>query len=113
MDVYGTFDVIVCGGGTSGVAAAISAARVGAKTILIERLGALGGQMTVSGPPRFAFANIFIDRGEQIINGFLGETHARLLADGHAMPYPSKEEMRTSRTCAFVDPDWWQFLVFA
>jgi hypothetical protein len=31
---------------------------------------------------------MFNDRAEQIINGFLGETHDRLLKDGHAMPYP-------------------------
>lgn len=110
-NIYGSFDVIVCGGGTSGVAAAISAARVGAKTILIERVGALGGQMTVSGPPGFAYANMFNDRGEQVINGFLGETHARLLADGHAMPFPPLEE-RHRTTYAYVDPDWWGFLVF-
>ena len=49
------YDVIVCGGGTSGVAAAICAARVGAKTLLIERCGTLGGQLTMSGPPGFAY----------------------------------------------------------
>lgn len=92
MDVYGSYDVIVCGGGTAGVPAAISAARAGAKTILIEGLGALGGQMTVSGPAAFAYAHMFNNRGELIINGFLGETHARLLADGHAIPFPPKEE---------------------
>lgn len=111
MDLYGKFDVIVCGGGTSGVAAAIAAARGGAKTILIERLGVLGGQMTASGPPGFAYANIFNDHGEQIINGFLGETHDRLLKDGHAMPYPAPEQ-RTARSFAFVDPDWWGLLIF-
>jgi flavin-dependent dehydrogenase len=47
MEIFGEYDVIVVGGGTSGVAAAISAARVGANTLLIERLGALGGQMVV------------------------------------------------------------------
>jgi ribulose 1,5-bisphosphate synthetase/thiazole synthase len=38
-----SFDVIVCGGGTAGAAAAIAAARVGAKTLVIEQFGSLGG----------------------------------------------------------------------
>jgi hypothetical protein len=41
-------DVIVCGGGPAGVAAAIASARKGAKTILIEQYGVLGGAMTSS-----------------------------------------------------------------
>ena len=36
-------DVIVAGGGTAGIAAAVCAARDGAQTLLIERRGALGG----------------------------------------------------------------------
>ncbi|MCH8275889.1 MAG: FAD-dependent oxidoreductase, partial [Armatimonadetes bacterium] len=40
MDRY---DVIVCGGGTAGAAAAIKSARLGAKTLVIEQLSALGG----------------------------------------------------------------------
>jgi len=36
-------DVLVAGGGTAGIAAAVAAARAGARTLLLERRGALGG----------------------------------------------------------------------
>lgn len=39
-------DVLVVGGGPAGVCAAVSAARTGAKTVLLERTGVLGGMMT-------------------------------------------------------------------
>jgi hypothetical protein len=45
MDAY---DLIVCGGGISGVMAAVSAARQGVKTLLIERYGFLGGMLTAA-----------------------------------------------------------------
>jgi heterodisulfide reductase subunit A-like polyferredoxin len=41
------YDVIVLGGGTAGVVAAIQAGRAGAKTLLVEKTGMLGGTMTV------------------------------------------------------------------
>ncbi len=40
------YDVIVCGGGLGGTAAAIAAARTGARTLLIERNSFLGGVAT-------------------------------------------------------------------
>jgi hypothetical protein len=42
----GSFDVAVLGGGVAGACAAISSARNGAKTVLIERGGSLGGTLT-------------------------------------------------------------------
>ena len=44
--VRGTLDVLVCGGGPAGVAAALSAARAGARTGLVEAHGCLGGVWT-------------------------------------------------------------------
>lgn len=40
------YDVLVAGGGPAGVAAAVSAARMGARTALVERYGILGGMLT-------------------------------------------------------------------
>lgn len=48
MTEYSEYDVIVCGGGPSGFIAAISAARGGARTLLIERYGFVGGMPTIS-----------------------------------------------------------------
>lgn len=41
-------DVLVIGGGSAGVAAAVAAARGGAKTVLVERHGVLGGMAPVA-----------------------------------------------------------------
>ncbi len=46
LQLTGDWDVIVCGGGTAGAAAAISAARQGAKTLVVEQFGSLGGTQT-------------------------------------------------------------------
>jgi len=48
IPVAGSYDVIVVGGGTAGAFAAISAAENGVKTLLIERLGFLGGSATAA-----------------------------------------------------------------
>jgi len=46
IPIESSYDVVVAGGGPSGVAAAIAAARLGAKTLLVEATGALGGMGT-------------------------------------------------------------------
>ncbi|MCX6367552.1 MAG: FAD-dependent oxidoreductase [Armatimonadetes bacterium] len=59
-------DVCVVGGGPAGVAAALSAARNGAKVLLIERMGFLGGSATAMQVPAFA---PFSDRTKAIVRG--------------------------------------------
>ena len=80
-------------------------------TILIERLGTLGGQMNVSGPPGFAYAYMFNPRREQIIGGIMEETHNRLLKDGHALPHTTPD-FRVGYSFSLVDPDYWGLLIF-
>lgn len=46
IEVFDEAEVLVIGGGPAGTAAAVSAARAGAKTILMERYGFLGGLAT-------------------------------------------------------------------
>ena len=43
-----TFDVVVAGGGSAGLAAGVAAARLGARTLLVERHGFLGGMATAA-----------------------------------------------------------------
>ena len=73
-----TYDVIVAGGGTAGVAAAIAAARKGAKTLVIERWGHLGGT-AVYGIP---FLGAFSGNGQQVSAGLWQEMVDRLIAEG-------------------------------
>ena len=46
VEVLPECDVVVAGGGTAGVVAAVAAARQGARVVLIERYGYLGGMIT-------------------------------------------------------------------
>lgn len=46
LPVRDDLDVLVCGGGPAGVGAALAAAREGARTMLVERYGLLGGMWT-------------------------------------------------------------------
>ena len=48
-------DVLVAGGGPAGIAAAIAAARAGAKTMLVERYGCFGGVISQVGVEGFAW----------------------------------------------------------
>ena len=47
-EVLADVDVVVAGGGPAGLGAAIAAGRLGARVVLCERYGFLGGNLTVA-----------------------------------------------------------------
>jgi hypothetical protein len=75
------YDVAVLGGGTAGVFAAISAARLGAKTVLVEKNARLGGTITAGG---VNYPGLFFAWGKQIIGGPCWEAIERTVALGGA-----------------------------
>src|ERR1700749_4312535 len=84
LPVYHSCDVLVVGGGPSGTAAALAAARTGADVVLMERYNHLGGLSTGG-------VVIWIDRmtdwtGRQVIRGFAEDVFARLPPDAVAGP---------------------------
>src|SRR5690554_209362 len=69
-------DVVVCGGGPAGIGAALAAARTGAKTVLIERYGFLGGMGTAAAVCTFAYG--YHDKRRFIIGGVFQEIRTKL-----------------------------------
>ena len=71
IPVAGEYDVIVAGGGIAGVAAALSAARLGKKTLILEKSTVLGGLATMG------LINFWVPlcngRGKQVIRGMAEE----------------------------------------
>jgi hypothetical protein len=71
LPVYDEVDVLVCGGGSAGWYAAAAAARTGARTLLVERAGTLGG--TVTNAMVQPFMNFQSPLGEAVVGGIWQE----------------------------------------
>lgn len=82
-------DILVCGGGPSGVAAATMAGRLGRKVLLLERYGRLGGMAVqamvgpLMGKSRSPFVKEFLKRqgGEAVDYEFIDLTYAQMLEE--------------------------------
>ena len=81
IPVVGEYDVVVCGGGPSGMIAAIAAARGGARTAIVERYGFFGGMATTA---LVAPISVFNYNGRRIIDGIPWEFISRLIEIGGA-----------------------------
>jgi glycine/D-amino acid oxidase-like deaminating enzyme len=77
-------DILVVGGGTAGVIAAIQAGRAGCSTILVENGSQLGGTTTTGG---VAFPGLFHAWGKQVIGGIGWELVTKVVKlDGGKLP---------------------------
>ena len=83
--LIGEVDVLVCGGGPAGIAAALAARRSGARTMLVEQNGCLGGVAT-SGLIGTWFGGYSRDGAFPVIAGIYREIVDALVAAGSALP---------------------------
>ena len=83
-----SYDVVVCGGGTAGVFAAVAAARQGAKTAVIEQKGYVGGIAAEGGCGLHSFYNLYKAfpgiKKKKVIRGLPEEFIDRLTEAGGA-----------------------------
>ncbi len=85
------YDVIICGGGPAGVAAAIAAAENGERTLLVEANSELGGTGTAGGVSHW-LGGRSADCREFVVKGIFQRLVTQAVQEGIAIaPQPSKD----------------------
>lgn len=109
IDVIAQPDVCVVGSGPAGIGAAIAASRLGAKTLLIERYGFVGGNLTMAMVnPMFTFHD---KSGRQVIRGIAGEFVTNLVAAGASLGHLTDLTFDNASMTPF-DPEGAKVLLF-
>ena len=96
------YDVLVVGAGAAGVSAALAAARNGARTILVERSGFVGGISATL--PWLGFHD---QRYRQVVKGYATEFVERLQAVGGAGPITYDPKCGS---LASIHPHYWKIV---
>ncbi len=79
IPLAGEYDILVAGGGPAGIAAAVTAARNGARVALLEKTGCLGGMGTAGMVPAFTG----VTDGENFLAGGIGREVFDLLREAN------------------------------
>ncbi len=112
-----SFDVVVAGGGTAGVVAALAAARMGAKTVLIEAKGYPGGTVVEGGTALHSFYNLWkafpgVEK-RQVVSGIPQEIVDQLqkigATSGHAEMSAGYDY---DSVCTAIDTELYKLVVF-
>ena len=100
IKVIAQTEVLVVGAGPAGLGAAIASSRNGARTLLVERFGFLGGNLTAGlvGPCMTSFS---LDGQTQLIKGIFEEFVRRMESMGEAL-HPSGVSA-SSEYCGFIE----------
>lgn len=110
-------DVVVAGGGTAGVVAALAAARSGAKTILVEAKGYPGGLVVEGGTALHSYYNLWkafpgVEK-RQIVRGIPAEIVDRLAAVGGTSGHAEMSRgYDYDSVCTAVDTELYKLVAF-
>jgi hypothetical protein len=111
------FDVVIGGGGTAGVVAAIASARNGAKTALIEAKGYLGGIATEGGTALHSYFNLWkafpgVEK-RQVVKGIAQEIIDRLSEYGGTTGHAEMEARYDyDSVCTAIDTELYKLVAF-
>ncbi|MCF8225489.1 MAG: FAD-dependent oxidoreductase [Bacteroidales bacterium] len=109
------FDVVVAGGGTSGVVAALAAARTGARTALIEAKGYTGGTVVEGGTALHSYYNLWkafpgVEK-RQVVKGIAQEIIDRLTEAGGTSGHAEMSEgYDYDSVCTAIDTELYKLV---